>query len=127
MEAVLIDTDIAIDYLRGLPYAKKFVEYLWLNDSAFLSVISIYELLAGMKENEKIATESFISACSTNIVTAEIAVRAGELYRHYRTKGVTLTTTDCLIYATAIVRGYKIATRNTKHYPDGDIIIPVDK
>ncbi|KJU81486.1 PIN domain protein, partial [Candidatus Magnetobacterium bavaricum] len=44
---------------------------------------------------------------------------------HYRTKGVTLKTTDCLIYATAIVRGYKIATRNAKHYPDADIIVPM--
>ncbi|KJU86612.1 hypothetical protein MBAV_001194, partial [Candidatus Magnetobacterium bavaricum] len=65
MEAVLIDTDIAIDYLRSSPYAREFVESLWVNDSAFLSVLSIYELFAGIKENERVATDNFIRACNT--------------------------------------------------------------
>jgi predicted nucleic acid-binding protein len=46
----------------------------------------------------------------------------GELYRKYRAKGVTLTSLDCLIAATASVKGYKVATRNLKHYPEKELL-----
>lgn len=118
MSTVIIDTDIAIDYLRGIPYAKKLMESLWNRDKAYISILSIYELYAGMKEAEQNDTENFINACVIEIVTHEIARKGGELYRKSRKKGITLTSIDCLIIATAIIRGHKIATKNVKHYPE---------
>ncbi len=63
-------------------------------------------------------TENFVNACNIEHVTIEIAKRGGEIYKHYRKQGITLTSTDCLINATAITREHKIATRNKEHYPD---------
>ena len=118
MQAVLIDTDIAIDYLRGESSAKDLILPLWKGSKAYLSILTVYELHAGMRENEREDTENFINACNIESITIEIAQKGGEIYRHYRRQGITLTSTECLINATAIVKGHKIATRNKEHYPD---------
>ncbi len=123
MPGVLIDTDVAIDFLRGVPYAQPLLNSLWADGNAVLSVLTVYELTAGMRETEKITTHHFIEASVVEQVTAEIAFKAGELYRKYRAKGTTLNSLDCLIAATALVRGYKVATRNVKHYPEKGIVL----
>lgn len=122
MPGVLIDTDVTIDFLRGEAYAQPLLAGLWRDGRAVLSVLSVYELSAGMKENEKVQTHNFIDACTVEQVSQDIALKAGELYRKYRGKGVTLTSLDCLIAATALVKGYKVATRNVRHYPEKGIL-----
>lgn len=123
MPNVIIDTDIAIDFLRGKDYSKKLVLPLWENDSAFLSVLSIYEIKAGMKSNEIQPTNHFIHACNIININSIIAETGSQYYRAQRKKSLTLTTVDCLIYATAKVKHLKIATRNVKHYPDKGILL----
>jgi len=123
MQTVIIDTDVAIDFLRGSNYAKEFLSKFLLSDLAHLSILSVYELHAGMRENERIKTQDFINACNVELVTMDIAIKAGELRRHYKTKGVTLTSIDCLIAATAIIRKCRIATRNKNHYPDKSLLL----
>ena len=123
MPAVLIDTDIAIDYLRGDQFARPLVNRLWQEGQAMLSVLSVFELTAGMRDKEKGATMNFIAACSLSDMSPEIAVKGGELYRTYRAKGITLAPIDCLIAATALLNGYKVATRNIKHYPEKGVIL----
>src|SRR3989304_6192352 len=108
MQTVLIDTDIAIDYLRGESSAKDLILPLWKTNKAYVSILTVYELHAGMRENEKEDTENFINACNIELITIEIAKRGGEIYRHYRKQGITLTSTDCLINTTAVVKGHKI-------------------
>lgn len=125
MPVVLIDTDIAIDYLRGDRGMFPLVNHLWQQGWAALSVLSVYELTAGMREREKAATMNFIAACSVLEVTPDIAVKGGDLYRKYRAKGMTLAPLDCLIAATALVKGGRVATRNVKHYPEKGILFDI--
>ncbi len=75
-----------------------------------------------MKDSAKGDTENFIAACSIEPVTVAIAKKAGELYKKYSKQGITLTSLDCLINATAIVKKHKIATRNITHYPNNEIL-----
>jgi predicted nucleic acid-binding protein len=124
MQGVLIDTDVTIDFLRGENYAQPLLAGLWRDGQAVLSVLTVYELTAGMKENEKVQTHNFIDACNISQVSQEIAVKAGEIYRKYRNTGMTLSSLDCLIAATALVKGYKVATRNVRHYPEKGILFP---
>lgn len=121
----MIDTDVAIDYLRGQRYARELIEPLWDSGLAYLSVLSAYELCAGMRENEKEDTLSFINACNIEDITVEIAMRGAELYQHYRAKGITITSIDCLIAATAIIKRYKVATRNVMHYPEKGLLLKI--
>ncbi len=122
MQTVLVDTDIAIDFLRGAEYAGELMMKLWKSNAAYLSILSAYELYAGMKENEVEDTENYINACNIEPVTIAIAKKAGEAYRLHRKRGITLTSIDCLVYATAAVKGHRIATRNKDHYPDKKIL-----
>lgn len=122
MSTVLIDTDIAIDYLRGDQAVLPLMQQLWQEEAAALSVLSIYELTAGMRDKEKNATLHFIDACTIINLTRPISIKAGELYRKFRAKGITLAPVDCLIAATALVSGFKIATRNVRHYPEKGIL-----
>ena len=126
MPAVLIDTDVAIDFLRGEAYAQPLLASLWREGRAVVSVLTVYELTAGMRDKEKTATGNFIDACQVEDVSADIAMRAGELYRKYRAKGVTLNSLDCLIAATALVKGCKVATRNLKHYPETGLVLNIE-
>ena len=125
MPGVLIDTDIAIDFLRGAVYTQPLMGRLWGDGQAVMSVLTVYELTAGMRGTEKAVTHDFIEACGVEPITPEIAFKGGELYRKYRAKGVTLTSLDCLIAATALVKGYKIATRNVKHYPEKGLLFSI--
>ncbi len=125
MPGVLIDTDIAIDFLRGTAYTQPLMGSLWNDGQAIISVLTVYELAAGMRDEEKVVTHNFIEACAVEPITPEIALKGGELYQKYRAKGVTLTSLDCLIAATALVKGYKVATRNVKHYPEKGLLFSV--
>jgi predicted nucleic acid-binding protein len=123
MQSVLIDTDIAIDYLRGSQDAARLLEQLWNDDLANLSILSVYELYTGMRASENYDTENFVNACNIEPVTMPAAKKAGEMYRHWRGKGITITSIDCLIAATALLKKHKIATRNKAHYPEKDILL----
>jgi hypothetical protein len=123
MQTVLIDTDVAIDFLRGEPYARDLLLPLWNLSRAYMSVLTIYELYAGMKEKERESTNDFIGACLIEPVTQEIAAKGGEWRASYREKGITLTAVDCLIASTALLQGHKIATRNVRHYPDKKLLL----
>jgi hypothetical protein len=125
MQTVLIDTDVAMDFLRGEPYARDLLLPLWDLSRAYMSVLTIYELYAGMKEKERESTNDFIGACLIEPVTQEIAAKGGEWRASYREKGMTLTAVDCLIASTALLQGHKIATRNVRHYPDKKLLLPL--
>ena len=75
-----------------------------------------------MRESEREATTNFINACNVEPVTEEIANKAGELYKHYRKSGTIVDSIDCLIAATAMIKKFKVATRNVKHYPDEKLL-----
>jgi predicted nucleic acid-binding protein len=122
MQDILVDTDVAIDFLRGKKDTKKFMHDLWTKQLANLSILSTYELYAGMHPNEKEVTEAFIGGCNLVSLSMKICQIGAELYQHYRKQGITLTTVDCLIFASAKIHNYKIATRNHKHYPDKDLL-----
>lgn len=126
MQTVIVDTDVAIDYLRGDNYANKLMISLWDENMAYMSILSAYELYAGMRDDEAEDTKNFIDACSIEYVDMKITEEAGEIYRRYRKKGLTLTSIDCLVNATAVIRGHKIATRNKDHYPDKKMLFVQD-
>lgn len=117
MQTVLLDTDYAINFLRGIPEAKNIIIPLWQKNSAFLSILSVYELFAGMRPSEGQATNDFINACRIEPITMEIAKKAGEYRYKYQRQGVTLSVIDCLIAETARINQHQIATNNKKHYP----------
>lgn len=124
--ALLIDTDVLIDYLRGNPSAVEFLE----NDRRrlLISAISVAELYAGVREGaERKALDIFLSAFDLMPVDASIAERGG-LYRRDYLRSHAVTLADALIAATASVRSATLVTLNRKHFPMiSDIYTPYMK
>lgn len=112
--AILVDTDILIDYLRGMPPA---VQYLEASDADLnLSVVNVAELHAGVRDDEREAVNTLLECFKIIPLDKDIAVRGGLLRRDYgKSHGVELA--DALIAATVESLGCTLATLNRKHYP----------
>ncbi len=100
---VLVDTDILIDHLRGeveLKPGKHRLHY---------SVITRAELFAGNAGTDIIT--QLLAPLHEIPVDRAIAERAGRIRRE---SGVAMP--DALIAASALVHGFSVATRNSKHF-----------
>ena len=114
----LLDTTVAVDYLRGRDPAIKLLEQLIASDADVLaSELVRFELLAGVRESELDAMESFLSALSWVPVDANIARAAGILARRYRRSHGRIDDVDYLIGATAVILGAELLTTNVRHFP----------
>ena len=92
---MLVDTDIVIDYLRGVAEAVDFVERHI--DQIAVSAITVGELYSGVRDgDEKVALDDFVSAINVLVVDQEIGKTAG-IYRGEYRKSHQLGLADCLI------------------------------
>lgn len=123
---MLVDTDILIDYLRGLPQAADFLEANIGN--VFVSSVTVAELFQGVREGkEKSALRSTLSAMTILPFTGGIAEMAGLFRRDFRNK-VGCGLADCMIAATAKHHSLPLATLNRRHFPMlSDLVEPYQK
>jgi predicted nucleic acid-binding protein len=125
-ERLLIDTDVLIDYLRDRAEAVSYLE--GLTESLLVSVITIAELYAGVREGaERTTLDEFIRAFEAIPVDREVAARGG-LYRRDYMKSHNVGLADALIAATAESRQAALVTLNSKHFPMlANVIVPYQK
>lgn len=128
-EAVVIDSDILIDHLRGFQPAKVFLNLFYeKNINGLISTITVMELLSGRSASEevrRIKIEKLLSLFKAVDITFSIAEKAGELRRKYSTNPI-----DSLIAATALNFNCKLVTCNINHYQIIDDLVlwrPYDK
>lgn len=120
--APLLDSDIVIWILRGDKPTLEFVENLRKRGySLTISVVTAYEIYAGMREGEEEAIETLLSSLKCLQVTSEIAKKAAEYFRNFRLQGRTLHIPDLLIAATAFCHKLRLVTYNRKDFPMTDI------
>ncbi|MEW6185419.1 MAG: type II toxin-antitoxin system VapC family toxin [Thermodesulfobacteriota bacterium] len=113
--AILLDTDILVDFFRGESKAVALVNLH--SERIILSSIVVAELFAGVKgDTEKDVLEKFISLFRVVPVTAEIAMAGGLFKRDYeKSHGVGLA--DAILAATAEAEDAELKTLNVRHYP----------
>jgi predicted nucleic acid-binding protein len=121
MSRHLLDSDILIWVLRGKPQAISFVSDLLKNEIPAISSLTIYEIWAGARPSEEAAISSFLSAFRIVSVNQQIARQGAEYYKQSRKKGITLSSTDALIAATARTERLILVTQNSRHFPMSDI------
>ena len=113
--ALLIDTDVLIDYLRGHAAAVSYLESLI--EPLLISAITVAELYAGVREGtERQALESFLTAFQI-VIANEMIAKQGGLYRRDYGKSHNVGLADALIAATVELRGATLVTLNRKHFP----------
>jgi predicted nucleic acid-binding protein len=126
MSAMLIDTDVLIDFLRGLEQAKSFIASL--PERVYVSAVTVAELHVGVRNGkERAALTAFLDTMETIALDAELAAEGGLLRRDYGfSHGVGLN--DALIAATALKNRLQLVTLNGKHYPMvKNVLVPYGK
>jgi len=120
VRALLVDTDILIEVLRGRdPVLTTWRRLSETTDAVLYSAVTVAELWHGLRPGEEAAVSRLLDALIPVPVDAEVGRRAGEYLRRFRpSHGIELG--DALIAASAAVHGCTLWTRNRKHYPMKD-------
>jgi predicted nucleic acid-binding protein len=106
----LFDTNIIIDYLRGILKAKT---ELSKYDSKAISIITKIEILSGITNQEvEIQVKKFLDSFEIYPVTEEISEIAVDLRRQK-----VLKIPDAIIWATAKANNLLLVTRDSKDFP----------
>ena len=121
----LIDTDILIDHFHSNKAALSFMKDLSdMDEQLAISVVTVTELLSGMRSGEKTHTEQLLSLFDVLPVDETVGRQAAVYLRAFR-RSHRIDFGDALIAATALLHGAELFTRNVKHYPMTDITVTV--
>lgn len=121
----LLDTNVAVDYLRGAKPAVSLLHVLAdSGDVPIASELVRFELLAGAREAEMELVEDFCSGLEWVMVDSDIAKVGGALARRYRPSFSGIEDADYLIAATALLLEAELLTTNVKHFPMFDGLEP---
>jgi predicted nucleic acid-binding protein len=112
---VLVDTDIAIDFLRGDRQAVKLLKKE--ADFVCFSAITVAEIYSEIRnKNELAQVLQLFSIFPVLAATGEIAREAGMLAGRYRASH-SVQIPDAIIAATCLAFKAELLTLNVKHYP----------
>jgi predicted nucleic acid-binding protein len=117
----VIDSDIAIDYLRSKEYAVRFLQVSAEQGAIVISTLTHFEVYRGMRPGEESRTNVFLDSLLSVDVDADLAREAGKLMNGIRRKGITIDAADAIIAATAIRLDVPLISNNISHYPFPDI------
>lgn len=114
----LLDTTVAVDHLRGDGDAVDLLRRLVEEDEVLAaSEVVRFELVAGVRDDERPALERFFSVVSWIPVGEDVARAAGNLARRYRRAHGGIDDADYLIAASALLHEADLLTTNVRHFP----------
>jgi predicted nucleic acid-binding protein len=124
MGAVLLDTTILIDLLRGRAGARDRLRALRQGgDHVYVCAINVEETVRGLLPREHDPARRLFSGLRTAPLGAEEGWQAGEWRARFATRGRTLAQADCLIAAAAHAIGARLATGNPKDFPMRELAV----
>ncbi len=109
----LFDTNILIDYLKGVEAAQR---EIYLHDERLISVVTWMEVLAGARSQaEEDAIDMFLRDFRVVEITRGVAREAVKLRRARR-----LRLPDAAVWASARAESALLVTRDAKDFPADD-------
>lgn len=118
MGAVLLDTTVLIDLLRGRPQTTERLRTLRdAGDGVHVCAINVEETVRGLRPLEHEPARRLFSGLRIVPLGEWEGWRAGEWRREFAARGQTLAQADCLIAAAAQSVGARLATGNPKDFP----------
>ena len=123
MSKVVVDTDVLIDVLKGRAPARAFLLRITEHAIPCCSVISVAEVHAGMRADERKRTTELLDSLVILDITRGIAELAGHFKQRERSRRLELA--DCLIAATAVIEAAALATGNARDYPMPELTLLV--
>ena len=122
MAKYLLDTTILIEHLCGRTEAVDLLTVLARQGHRMgLCCINVAELYSGLSHEERARADRLIDSLDFYDVTREVAKQAGEYRYDFARRGVTLSTADTLVAATAVAESATLITANTKDFPMKEI------
>jgi len=120
--AVLIDSDVLIEILRGRnqEIIARWDQLLDSDEVALCSPVSVAEVWRGARPREYGTMESLFNALACIPLDQNVGMVAGQYLQKYAAShGLELG--DSLIAATAANMKARLWTRNRKHYPMAEV------
>lgn len=121
MTTSLLDTDIAIELLRGrnIHVAEQLASRS--RNSIFLSTVTVAELIFGALRSRKseenaVTCRRFCSAFQLAGLDREAAERSGVIRADLEERGERIGAYDLLIAGIALARGHVLVTHNVRHF-----------
>ena len=121
MAKILLDTDVIIEWLRGLePVVTTISDLLNAHAEFFWTPISVAEIYAGLRKSEEPQAENLFILLESVSISPEAGRRAGRYLNLYsKSHGVEIA--DALIAGCASTENLPLWSLNRKHYPMRDL------
>jgi len=124
MAAVLLDTTVLIDLLRGRSGAIGRLETLRsTGDLPHVCAVNIEEVVRGLRPSEHDAARRLFAGLLVVPLVEREGRQAGEWRRDFAARGQTLAQADCLIAASARGARARLATGNPKDFPFAELTV----
>jgi predicted nucleic acid-binding protein len=122
--AVLLDTTVLIDLLRGRSGAvARLGDRRRRGDLLCTTVVNVEEVVRGLRPAEVDRAGLLLSGLRLARLEGQDGMRAGTWRREHAERGVTLSQADCLIASAAVGLGATLATGNPKHFPMDGLVL----
>ena len=124
MSAVLLDTTVLIDLLRGRPGAVTRLHALRdSGDAPCVCAINVEEVARGLRPGEEGRANGLFSGVRVAALGEEEGWTAGDWRREFAARGQTLSQADCLVAAAALSVGGRLATGNPRDFPMSELAV----
>ena len=124
MVRYLLDTDAIIDYLTGIQTSVSLIRnFHQRGDLLCVCDVVIAEVYAGLRPQDRGKVQRLLNAFCFLPTGPEAAQQAGEWRYVYARQGITISTTDVLIAATAHAHGATVVTGNIEDYPMSEVSV----
>lgn len=124
MGAVLLDTTILIDLLRGRSNAVERLRALRAaGDQPYVCAINVDEVERGARPGEDEAVTRLLEGLQVAQLGRAEGRRAGRWRREHAARGIALSQADCLVASAAVGIGGRLATGNPKDFPMPDLVV----
>ena len=115
--AVLADTPVLIDVLRGRSAGARMLALQRTGETPFVCAVNVEELVRGVRPGERLALGRLLNGLRLAPLGRREGELAGEWRRAFAEQGTTLSQADCLIAAAALGAGAMLVTDNIRHFP----------
>jgi predicted nucleic acid-binding protein len=124
LAAVLLDTTVLIDLLRGTTGARRRLAAVHdVGDEPYVCAVNVEETVRGLRDREQEPARRLFAGLRLAPLGADEGRRAGEWRRHFARRGRTLAQADCLVAAAAHAVGGRLATGNPKDFPMRELVV----
>ena len=123
MSAILLDTTVLIDALRGRSAAERLRALRRSGDTPYTCAVNVEELVRGLRLGEERAVERLLNGLRIAPLGRHQGETAGRWRRVFSERGITLSQADCLVAAAAAGIRARLATGNPADFPMEDITV----